>query len=513
MEMAYIGCEFPSLIMPAFYMEIRDKSQSTTPSKLFSSQCGLLVVTIVHVVANYPKVEEQAKALADELGIRNLWKDISFREPSEDDKEKIQLALDDEEAIPGNGDWAVKMGINLYYSASLCKSPLYSKQMPYNSILYKAFGRSIPNNSPAKLKVFERRLSRQKKIVVAGKWCGKVWTSNQVHPYLADVDAEAPVNELCSQSMDLKAETCLENGVKESCNPNMDQNTKTDAKSGEADQVNIPERNSPQHKATVAIMKKSGKKRRKSFERLGPKKPKCLSQLVDSVVAAEDLTDENPSPPCERTLRSGRTKFQTSPSHYCNEKKTGHGILNLQGEVEGGPSSRLRRRPHKRINGEVILDVKAKSKDVITTMTPERQTKKKAKKAMGNADVLVDDEEAEFPCDIEGCSMGFSTKQDLLLHKRNICPIKGCGKKFFSHKYLVQHRRVHMDDRPLECPWKGCRMTFKWAWARTEHIRVHTGDRPYVCREPGCGQTFRFVSDFSRHKRKTGHSVKKKGRG
>nr|6JNL_A Chain A, Lysine-specific demethylase REF6 [Arabidopsis thaliana]6JNM_A Chain A, Lysine-specific demethylase REF6 [Arabidopsis thaliana]6JNM_B Chain B, Lysine-specific demethylase REF6 [Arabidopsis thaliana]6JNN_A Chain A, Lysine-specific demethylase REF6 [Arabidopsis thaliana]6JNN_B Chain B, Lysine-specific demethylase REF6 [Arabidopsis thaliana]6JNN_G Chain G, Lysine-specific demethylase REF6 [Arabidopsis thaliana]6JNN_N Chain N, Lysine-specific demethylase REF6 [Arabidopsis thaliana] len=97
----------------------------------------------------------------------------------------------------------------------------------------------------------------------------------------------------------------------------------------------------------------------------------------------------------------------------------------------------------------------------------------------------------------------------LMLHKRNICPIKGCGKNFFSHKYLVQHQRVHSDDRPLKCPWKGCKMTFKWAWSRTEHIRVHTGARPYVCAEPDCGQTFRFVSDFSRHKRKTGHSVKK----
>ncbi|KAK9278443.1 hypothetical protein L1049_028008 [Liquidambar formosana] len=36
---------------------------------------------------------------------------------------------------------------------------------------------------------------------------------------------------------------------------------------------------------------------------------------------------------------------------------------------------------------------------------------------------------------------------------------------------MVQHRRVHRDDRPLKCPWKGCKMTFKWAWTRTEHIR------------------------------------------
>jgi hypothetical protein len=36
-------------------------------------------------------------------------------------------------------------------------------------------------------------------------------------------------------------------------------------------------------------------------------------------------------------------------------------------------------------------------------------------------------------------------------------------------------------------------------------MRVHTGERPYKCTLAGCGLTFRFVSDFSRHKRNTGH--------
>ncbi|XP_022863645.1 probable lysine-specific demethylase ELF6 [Olea europaea var. sylvestris] len=111
-------------------------------------------------------------------------------------------------------------------------------------------------------------------------------------------------------------------------------------------------------------------------------------------------------------------------------------------------------------------------------------------------------------CELEGCRMSFKTKAELLLHKRNQCPVDGCRKKFNSHKYAVQHQRVHDDDRPLKCPWKGCTMSFKWAWARTEHLRVHTGERPYVCKVEGCGLTFRFVSDFSRHRRKTGHQVK-----
>ncbi|KAL2548860.1 putative lysine-specific demethylase ELF6 [Forsythia ovata] len=135
----------------------------------------------------------------------------------------------------------------------------------------------------------------------------------------------------------------------------------------------------------------------------------------------------------------------------------------------------------------------------------------KARKASANSIPHKDRKEHEMrphKCELEGCRMSFKTKAELLLHKHNQCPVEGCRKKFNSHKYAVQHQRVHDDDRPLKCPWKGCTMSFKWAWARTEHLRVHTGERPYVCKVKGCGLTFRFVSDFSRHRRKTGHHVK-----
>nr|AHZ89706.1 early flowering 6 [Dimocarpus longan] len=110
-----------------------------------------------------------------------------------------------------------------------------------------------------------------------------------------------------------------------------------------------------------------------------------------------------------------------------------------------------------------------------------------------------------YKCDLDGCRMRFETKRELSLHKSNRCPHEGCGKRFSSHKYAIIHQRVHEDDRPLKCPWEGCSMSFKWAWARTEHIRVHTGERPYQCKVEGCGLSFRFVSDISRHRRKTGH--------
>ncbi|XP_010423602.1 PREDICTED: probable lysine-specific demethylase ELF6 [Camelina sativa] len=110
-------------------------------------------------------------------------------------------------------------------------------------------------------------------------------------------------------------------------------------------------------------------------------------------------------------------------------------------------------------------------------------------------------------CYVEGCKMTFESKAKLQTHKRNRCTHEGCGKKFRAHKYLVLHQRVHNDERPFECSWEGCSMTFKWQWARTEHFRLHTGERPYKCKVEGCGLSFRFVSDYSRHRRKTGHYV------
>ncbi|KAK4403890.1 putative lysine-specific demethylase ELF6 [Sesamum angolense] len=182
--------------------------------------------------------------------------------------------------------------------------------------------------------------------------------------------------------------------------------------------------------------------------------------------------------------------------------------VNLQSEdyfhVGGfirGPCEGLRPRAREVATGHVP-DNKKQAKE-----TP---TMSKVRKATDHSVPRKDKKENQkgrYKCELDGCTMSFQTKAELLLHKGNRCPVEGCRKKFNSHKYAIQHQRVHDDDRPLKCPWDGCTMSFKWAWARTEHLRVHTGERPYVCKVKGCGLTFRFVSDFSRHRRKTGHYV------
>lgn len=824
---------------------------------------------------DYPKMVAEAKLVAEELGIDSLCDEISFRVATKEDEKRIHLSLDSEDAIPGNGDWAVKLGINLFYSANLSRSPLYSKQMPYNSIIYNAFGRSSPASSPNKYDN-GRRPARQRKVV-AGKWCGRVWMSNQVHPFLVQKDPEEQELErsfhawttpdenferkpesicqttstlvtrkysrkrkMVAESVSTKKAKCIDTedaGSKYS----LEGDTRIQqrrilrnkpAKLMEKKDVDLPdssEVSSYQQKRSVSRRKQAkciqrevgdsndalpgnsliqyrripkrkhakcigredavlddltddsslkqyrriprsklakhvaredevsdnslrgtsdrqhtsipkGKEftcidrddaisddslqdnsRQLQFNRVPKskqaewieredaasddsledyphrlqhkkipniKQPKCIESedpvldnlleknthrlhhqrilkskrakcveredavsddlledsshmlprrsqkskqakwMVREDAVSDDSLEDNsrqsyqripkskPSKWIERedavsddslednchqqhkriprdkqskctemedtvfydsaedkirqfrriarkranfteredavlydlldnkshrrhcrTLRSKQLRTETlrkmkqqTPSHMkpgksrLTKQETSrlvkqvtsrqHSVKSEQNaklfdsvveqELEGGPSTRLRKRIPK---PQKEFETKPKEKNQAAKKKVKNASVVKAPAGLNNA--KIKDEEAGYHCDMEGCTMSFGTKQELVLHKKNICPVKGCGKKFFSHKYLVQHRRVHLDDRPLKCPWKGCKMTFKWAWARTEHIRVHTGARPYVCAEPGCGQTFRFVSDFSRHKRKTGHSAKK----
>ncbi|THF98592.1 hypothetical protein TEA_028877 [Camellia sinensis var. sinensis] len=437
---------------------------------------GAHILLLCH--PDYPELEAEAKLVAEELGIDYFWNDIAIRDANKEDEERIQLALESEEAMHGNGDWAVKLGINLFYSVNLSRSPLYSKQIPYNSIIYKAFGRLT------KLKVHGKGFGKQKKIVVAGKWCGKVWMSNQVHPLLAEKDAEEEEEE-------------------EEEERSFHARAKPDVKRERLSE-------STHSAETTSVTRKTGKKRKNKTEGAAFKKAK-FPKIEDSGVASDGSPEEGYQKRT-RNLRNKQVKTETPRPQRSSNSNTRKFDSCVEDELDGGPSTRLRKRTTK--PAKELVEKPIESKPVLKKPTNSKKAKKPpaVKATTSHSNVKVRDVEGEYPCDVEGCTMSFGSKQELVLHKRNVCPVKGCGKKFFSHKYLVQHRRVHMDDRPLKCPWKGCKMTFKWAWARTEHIRVHTGERPYVCSESGCGQTFRFVSDFSRHKRKTGH-LGKKGRG
>uniref|UniRef100_A0A1J3FQE6 Putative lysine-specific demethylase ELF6 n=1 Tax=Noccaea caerulescens TaxID=107243 RepID=A0A1J3FQE6_NOCCA len=189
-------------------------------------------------------------------------------------------------------------------------------------------------------------------------------------------------------------------------------------------------------------------------------------------IETESETNDNPESsigfirsPCEGLRSRGRRKGTCEPSSD---------LIETSDEVKKPAAKRLKKTPKTRTGSH--------HQEVSTTSHHNR-------------------------CFLEGCKMTFESKAELQAHKRNRCTHEGCGKKLRAHKYLVLHQRVHNDDRPFGCSWKGCSMTFKWQWARTEHLRLHTGERPYKCKVEGCGLSFRFVSDYSRHRRKTGHYV------
>ncbi|MED6124164.1 hypothetical protein PIB30_056575, partial [Stylosanthes scabra] len=61
---------------------------------------GAHIMLLCH--PDFPKIEAEAKLVAEDLGIDYLWKKTEYRDSSKEDEERIQLALDSEEAIPGN---------------------------------------------------------------------------------------------------------------------------------------------------------------------------------------------------------------------------------------------------------------------------------------------------------------------------------------------------------------------------------------------------------------------------
>lgn len=555
----------------------------------------------INDATDYPKIEAEVKHMAKELGVNNAWKNINFKEPSSQDEQIIQSALEDKGAVPVNSDWSVMMGFNLWFSANISKSFLYSKQMPYNVVIYKVFGRDSSGTSPGKLRKMTRNGKQKKKVVVSGKWCGKVWMSNQVHPYLAYVnenndgkeddfvknlrlgqgtcrrkiltdfanhaDAEkVPIPRgshleinMGSRSAIRRKKPSIRKNIKkpnysqpENCDTIIDhddsQSVLADfAKHVETDKVrpstsshleieteniSVIRKNKPSkrknskktkynqlvnHDAIInddddfervladfvnhvgvkkvrtsasrhlgvgtEMASKSSIKRKKTPKKKNTKKPKCSQpENCDAIINDDDdLVDS------WRILSSRSVKKLPSSPPNCTNDDEMVTAVGLDLEMDGVGSDGCSMAPPKRKSG----------RHGTTEMKEDK-----------NEETMV---KQQYLCDMKGCSMSFNFEHELAMHKNNQCPVIGCGKKLFCHRYAVQHHRIHLDSRPLKCPWEGCGMTFKWKWPQTEHYRVHTGERPYVCQEPSCSKTFRFVSDFSRHKRKTGHvSVKRK---
>ena len=65
------------------------------------SATGPFIIFSDAYFADYPKFLAETKLMADEMGEDHFWSEISFREATEQDKERIKSALDSEGSFLG----------------------------------------------------------------------------------------------------------------------------------------------------------------------------------------------------------------------------------------------------------------------------------------------------------------------------------------------------------------------------------------------------------------------------
>ena len=71
-----------------------------------------------------------------------------------------------------------------------------------------------------------------------------------------------------------------------------------------------------------------------------------------------------------------------------------------------------------------------------------------------------------------------------------------CDKSFNFKSLLVEHERIHTDDRPFACAF--CTKTFKHKKDCKRHMRTHTGERPFKCTD--CEKSFICSGNLADHR-------------
>ncbi|XP_028044546.1 zinc finger protein 43 isoform X2 [Monomorium pharaonis] len=99
------------------------------------------------------------------------------------------------------------------------------------------------------------------------------------------------------------------------------------------------------------------------------------------------------------------------------------------------------------------------------------------------------------------CDKIFPKRATLLNHERvhgddKFYECDDCGKKLASKSSLMYHKKsMHLRERPHMCHY--CGDSFVSREARLIHERIHTGERPYVCKV--CNMRYRCSSNLSQH--------------
>ena len=114
-----------------------------------------------------------------------------------------------------------------------------------------------------------------------------------------------------------------------------------------------------------------------------------------------------------------------------------------------------------------------------------------------------------FVCSWKNCErrgVAFKAKYKLVNHVRVhtnekpfVCKAERCGRLFARSENLRIHMRVHSGEKPFKCPHPSCGKSFANSSDRKKHTFVHSQERPYVCKEPGCSKRYTHPSSLRKH--------------
>ncbi|GER35192.1 zinc finger protein [Striga asiatica] len=480
--------------------------------KLLSSKGGANILVICH--SDFQKIKSHAASTAEEIGLPFGYTEIPLVNASQQDLNLIDIAIAQEEKANHADEWTSRLSINLQHCVRVKKStPSKNVQhlLDLGGLFCDALSQ-ISNASVIKWVSKKLRSNRFSKKVQSGVQSEEMKTGEE-----DDFTAKKEIKIIHYTRKRFKARACAEKSGPDDIIGNSSRNS-------EAKEVKVADVSCQNHETRCyeAFNSNSYEIQVNEIPRDEVNEP-ALSNCMDEIENA--FTQSQPDEQLEEKIISEHTETVNESTStlieehnkdknvffFVGNKVADYEKATVQAERSAKTVSKRKRREVDMLSSESDqFDfggfIRSPCEGLRSRARPEKtRSGKNTNLSITSKNEKKQLQMGRYKCELDNCTMSFQTKPQLILHKGNRCPVQGCRKRFNSHKYAVQHARVHDDDRPLKCTWAGCTMSFKWAWARTEHLRLHTGERPYTCKVDECGLTFRFMSDYSRHRRKTGH--------